>query len=50
MNFTGRNFKVFMYETLPFLLFIGFSSYVLYRMEKEYDKMVRSVIKVKTIK
>ena len=39
-----------MKETFPLLSFIAFSTYVLYKMEREYDSMVRSVIKIKTFK
>ena len=39
-----------MRETFPLLAFIAFSTYVIYKMEREYDGMVRSVIKIKTFK
>lgn len=37
-------------ETFPLLAFLAFSTYFLHKMEKEYDGMVRSVIRVKTYK
>lgn len=50
MNFDGRGFKTFKKETMPLLLFISFSSYILYKMESDYAKMASTVTKVKSQK
>ncbi|KRW98982.1 hypothetical protein PPERSA_11583 [Pseudocohnilembus persalinus] len=50
MWYDGRSFKKFRKETLPFLAFLSFSTFMLYKMEVEYDKMTQSVTKARTQK
>ncbi|EAS07420.1 hypothetical protein TTHERM_00571560 (macronuclear) [Tetrahymena thermophila SB210] len=48
--FQTRRFRMFMKETFPFLAFVSFSTYIIYKMENQFDKMNQSVFKVKTLK
>jgi hypothetical protein len=34
INFNLKNFKRFNRETFPLMVFVGFSTYILYKMEK----------------
>ncbi|KAL4510706.1 hypothetical protein ABPG72_004860 [Tetrahymena utriculariae] len=48
--FQTRKFRMFMKETFPFLAFVSFSTYIIYKMENQFDKMNQSVFRVKTLK
>ncbi|EGR32794.1 hypothetical protein IMG5_070760 [Ichthyophthirius multifiliis] len=39
-----------MKDTFPFLAFLTFSTFIIYKMELQLDKMNRTVFKVKTLK
>ena len=39
-----------MKDTFPFLAFLTFSTFIIYKMEFQLDKMNKSIFKIKTIK